>query len=173
MPAPVARQLHAEIAAFLAERDGEPARLAQHWQQAQQWARAGSAYGTAAQRSRDASRQAEQCGLLAEAALCFEQAGDAAGHFDALLQRARVLAANDLGSLASAAVLALEQAARTDEQRLLALDVKLELTMTRYEIDEATRLGRLASTRPRAWAAWPLPAHARSGIRRLNCASPS
>ncbi len=150
VPSPVARQLHAEIAAFLAERNGEPARLAQHWLQAQQWARAGAAYGAAALRSRDASRQAEQCGLLAEAALCFEQAGDAAAHFEALLQRARVLAANDLGSQASAAVQALEQAARTDEQRLLALDVKLELTMTRYEIDEATRLGRLAIASARA-----------------------
>ena len=150
VPSPVARQLHAEIAAFLAERDGEPARLAQHWLQARQWARAGAAYGAAALRSRDASRQAEQCSLLAEAARCFEQAGDAVGHFDALLQRARVLAANDLGSQASAAVLALEQAARTDEQRLLALDVKLELTMTRYEIDEATRLGRLAIASARA-----------------------
>ena len=150
LPAPVARQLHAEIAAFLAERGGEPARLAQHWLQARQWGRAGAAYCAAAQRSRDASRQAEQCALLAEAALCFEQAGDSAAHFDALLQRAHVLAANDLGSQASAAVQSLEQVASTEEQRLLALDVKLELAMTRYEIDEATRLGRLAIASARA-----------------------
>ena len=150
VPAPVARQLHAEIAAFLAERDGEPARLAQHWLQARQWGRAGAAYRAAAQRSRHASRQVEQCALLAEAALCFEQAGNSAAHFDALLQRAHVLAANDLGLQASAAVQALEQAASTDEQRLLALDVKLELAMTRYEIDEATHLGRLAIASARA-----------------------
>ena len=142
VPAPVARQLHAEIAAFLAQRGGEPARLAQHWLQAREWAQAGAAYCAAAERSRDASRLFEQCALLAEAAQCFERACQPAERFDALLQRARVLAANDLGSQASAAVQTLEQAARTDLQRLLALDARIELAMTRYEIDEAARLGR-------------------------------
>ena len=150
VPAPVARQLHAEIAVFLAQHGGEPARLAQHWLQARQFAHAGTAFCAAAQRSRDASRQAEQAALLAEAAHCFEQAGSLAERFDALLQRARVLAANDMGLQASAAVQALEQAASTDLQRLLALDARLELAMTRYEIDEATRLGRQAIISARA-----------------------
>lgn len=144
VPAPVARQLHAEIAAFLAERDGEPARLAQHWLQARQWARAGLAYSAAAQRSRNASRLFEQCALLAEAAQCFQQAGQPAERFDALLQRARVLAANDLGSQASAAVQGLEQAAGTGEQHLLALGVRFELAVMRGEIDAALRLGHQA-----------------------------
>jgi tetratricopeptide (TPR) repeat protein len=150
VPAPIARQLHAEIAAFLEQHQGEPARLAQHWAQARQWARAGAAYAMAAQRSRDASRLLDQCALLAEAARCFELGGQAVEQFDALLQRARTLASNDLGPDASAAVQALDRAAASDEQRLLALDVRLELAMTRYEIDEALRLGRQAIARARA-----------------------
>lgn len=144
VPAPVARQLHAEIAAFLQQRGGEPARLAQHWVQAAQWAQAGVAYQAAADRSRNASRLPELAALLAEAARCFELAGLAAPRFEALLQRARTLAANDLGADASAAVLAVEQAACTDEQRLFALDARLELALTRYEIYEALRLARQA-----------------------------
>ena len=41
VPAPVARQLHAEVAAFLQQRQGEPARLAQHWVQAGEWGAGG------------------------------------------------------------------------------------------------------------------------------------
>ncbi|HEY6513320.1 MAG TPA: AAA family ATPase [Burkholderiaceae bacterium] len=150
VPKAVARKLHAEIAAFLQEHDGEPARLALHWAQAGQWPQAGAAYRAAAERARDASRLSEQSALLAEAARCFESAGRAAERFDALLQRARLLASNDLGSDASAAVAALEASAGTDEQRLLALDARLELAMTRYEIEEALRLGREAIVSARA-----------------------
>ena len=144
VPKPVARKLHAEVAAFLQQHGGEPARLALHWAQAGQWPQAGAAYRAAAERARDASRLSEQSALLAEAARCFELAGRADDRFDALLQRARLLASNDLGSDASTAVAALEAAADNDEQRLLALDARLELTMTRYEIDAALRLGRQA-----------------------------
>jgi len=150
VPRPVARKLHAEVAAFLQQHDGEPARLALHWAQAEQWPQAGAAYRAAADRARDASRLAEQSALLAEAARCLERAGRGDERFDALLQRARLLASNDLGSDASAAVAALEAAARDDEQRLLALDARLELAMTRYEIDEALRLGRQAIARARS-----------------------
>jgi hypothetical protein len=150
VPAPVARQLHAEIAAFLQARGAEPARLAHHWTQAQRWAPAGAAYRAAADRSRDAARLAEQAALLAEAAGCFERAGLPVERFDALLQRSRTLSSNDLGAEAHAAVLQLEAAAVTDEQRLQALDTRLELAMTRYEIDEALRLGRRALDSARA-----------------------
>ena len=150
VPAPVARQLHAEIAAFMQDRGGEPARLAQHWDQAGQWARAGHGYRAAADRSRDASRPPEQCGLLVEAARCFGLAGLQAERFDALLQRAHSLASNDLGVAATTAVDEVEQAAEGVEQQLLALDSRLELAMTRYEIDEALRLGRQAITSARA-----------------------
>jgi DNA-binding SARP family transcriptional activator len=150
VPVPVAQQLHAEIAAFLQARESEPARLAQHWEQARHWASAAQAYRLAAQRSRDASRLMEECDLLAQAARCFGLALQPNERFDALLQRARTLASNDLGSDASAAVDELEQAAGTDEQQLLALGPRLELTMTRYEIDAVLILGQRALEQARA-----------------------
>lgn len=150
VPAAVAGQLHAEIAEFLQTRDAEPARLAQHWALAKRWARAGPAFLAAAERSRDASRLAEQCALLAEAALCFERAGEPEESFAALLQRARTLAADDLGADAAAAVRALDGAATTDEQRLLALGARFELAVMRGEIDDALGLGSAAIDSARA-----------------------
>ncbi|HEX6706384.1 MAG TPA: AAA family ATPase [Albitalea sp.] len=150
VPAAVARQLHAEIAAFLQQRQGEPARLAQHWVHAREWARAGAAFAAAAELSRDASCLSQQCVQLAEAARCYALAGERQNRFDALLMRARTLASNDLGAQASAAVHDLEQAAATEEQRLLALDARLELTMTRYELHESLELGDQAIAAARA-----------------------
>ena len=150
VPATVARQLHAEVAAFLQQRGGEPARLAHHWLQAGDSAQAGTAFVAAAERSRKASSLAAQCEMLAEAARCFELAGRPAERFDALLRRARTLASNDLGADARAAVEAVEALAASDEQRLLALDARLELTVTRGELHESLRLGDQAVAAARA-----------------------
>ena len=144
MPAPVARQLHAEVAAFLQQHQGEPARLALHWVQAAAVAPAGSAFMAAAERSRRTSSLTEQSVLLAEAASCFERAGRPAERFEALLQRARALTSNDLGADATSAVEAVEQAAAGDEQRLLALAARLELALIRYELHDSLRLGEQA-----------------------------
>ena len=150
VPATVARQLHAEVAAFLQQRDGEPARLAHHWLQAGDPAQAGTAFNAAAERSRKASSLAAQCEMLAEAACCFELAGRPTERFDTLLRRARTLASNDLGPDARAAVEAVEALATSDEQRLLALDARLELTVTRGEVNESLRLGDQAIAAARA-----------------------
>ena len=144
VPRAVAQRLHAEIAGFLQSHGGEPGRLAQHWAAAQQWPQAAAAYLAAAQRSRDAARLAEQAALLVEAAQCFERAGQPQARFEALLQRARVLSANDLGTPAQEAVAQLDEIACNDEQRLQALDARLELSMTRYEGDETMELARRA-----------------------------
>ena len=150
VPATVARQLHAEVAAFLQQRDGEPARLAHHWLQAGDSAQAGAAFIAAAERSRKASSLSAQCEMLAEAARCFELAGRPTERFDALLRRARTLASNDLGADARAAVETVEALATSDEQRLLALDARLELTVTRGELHESLRLGDQAIAAARA-----------------------
>ena len=88
--------------------------------------------------------------MLAEAGRCFELAGRPAERFDALLRRARTLASNDLGPDARAAVEAVEALATSDEQRLLALDARLELTVTRGELHESLRLGDQALAAARA-----------------------
>lgn len=56
----------------------------------------------------------------------------------------------ELGSDAGAAVHELQASADSEAQQLLALEVRLELTMVRSEIDEALGLGRPAIARARA-----------------------
>jgi DNA-binding SARP family transcriptional activator len=144
VPAPIARHLHGEVAACLVEHGGEPGRLALHWQAAQRWAPAGAAFVQAAERARDASRPAEQTALLADAAQCFASAGESQARFDALLERARLLSANECSHGAHEAVTALFDAAGTDLQRLQAYDVQLLLAVTRLEVPQALRIGTVA-----------------------------
>lgn len=150
VPGPVARRLHAEIAEFLAARGGEPARLAGHWAQAERWHEAAQAWQAAAARSRDAGRAVEHAELLALAARDFERAGDAAARFEVLLQRASALASNEVGAQAQAAAAELTQAAQGPLQQLHALGVRLELAITRFEIDEALQLAPQAVEAARA-----------------------
>ena len=150
VPATVARQLHAEVAAFLQQRDGEPARLAHHWLRAGDWAQAGAAFmpqrNDRARRHR--SSPSARCWPRRRAASSAPAAP--AERFDALFRRARTLASNDLGADARAAVEAVEALATSDEQRLLALDARLELTVTRGELHESLRLGDQAIAAARA-----------------------
>lgn len=140
VPAPIARELHREIAAELAARDGAPARIASHWADAGCWPQAGCAYREAAERARAAGRSIDCGEMLAQAAHCFEQAGDDGARFGALLARASLMASDHLGTDAHAAVAQVEAAAVDDAQRLQALQVRLELAITRFEIDEALAL---------------------------------
>ncbi len=144
VPAAVARQLHAEVAAFLAGRDGEPARLAHHWLQAGRWSEAAAACRAAAERAVQSARLAEALALLAEGARCCERAGLADPRFDILLRRARLLADYHYGPEGLAAVAEVQALARTDLQALQAMDVRLALAMNRGESVEALREGRVA-----------------------------
>lgn len=150
VPAPVARRLHAEVAEFLALRGGEPARLARHWDSAGRPEAAARAWLDAAERARGAGRAADHAALLAEAAQCFARAGDAPARFDALLQRAGVLAGNDSGAPAQAAAAELAALASAPLERLQALGVQLELAITRFEIDAALALAPQAVEAARA-----------------------
>lgn len=133
VPASVAGHLHAEIAAFLQAHGGEPVRIADHWHQAQCWAAAGLAYRDAAARAHDAGRDEEQCALLANAAACFERAGDATARFEALLARAGQLVTKDFSAAVGAEVEQLRALASTESQRLDADLVRLWLADNRHE----------------------------------------
>lgn len=156
VPRPVARRLHAEIAGFLSARAGEPARLAAHWQRAERWPEAAAAWLAAAQRSRDAGRAVEQADLLAQAAEAWGRAGDARARFAALLQRASLLATNDVGEAARLAADELAAAAGNDAERLQALGVQLELAISRFEIEAALKLAPQAVAAARAGGDRPL-----------------
>jgi len=88
VPAPVARQFHAEIAAFLEAAGAEPARVAQHWLDAGEDSRALPALVAAAERAASAWRPAEEGAFLHRAAaITRASGGDPAAAF-ALLKRA-------------------------------------------------------------------------------------
>ena len=144
VPPVVARALHGEIAEFLAGQGGEPLRLARHWAQAAHWAPAGTAFLAAATRARNAARLVEHAALLAEAADAFDQAGQPAQRFDALLQRARSLASNNPGGDAQTAVAELNTLATTDDQRLQVLDARCLLAIHRKQTAETLQLGQQA-----------------------------
>ncbi|MEO8835690.1 MAG: AAA family ATPase, partial [Caldimonas sp.] len=84
VPAPVARQLHAEVAAFLVERGGEPARIAAHWIAAGQDAKALDALMAAAEAAWRALRLREQSEFLQRAADIAVRIGRKSDAFHAL-----------------------------------------------------------------------------------------
>lgn len=133
VPAPIARHLHGQIAAFLAARDAEPARLARHWAQARAWPQAAACFLSAAERARHGARIADCVALLEEAGRCAASAGDAATQVEALLQRARVLASFDFGPDCAQALDALDAAAATPLARLQAQQVRLTMHVKRGE----------------------------------------
>jgi DNA-binding SARP family transcriptional activator len=144
VPGPVARQLHAEIAAFMAGCEGEPARLAAHWAQAGRWPEAGAAWSAAADRSRRAGRALDAAALYGRAADCLEQARDVPARFDALVQRAWLLSEEHHGSDAQAAVEQLTALAQGERQRLRAVEVQLNLAANRLESAHVVEQGLAA-----------------------------
>ena len=85
VPAPVARRLHAEVAAFLEARGGAPARIAGHWIAAGDDAHAFDALMLAAAAARQALRLREQCDCLLRAVDIGESMGRLGAGFEALL----------------------------------------------------------------------------------------
>lgn len=144
VPGPVARQLHAEIAGFMATRGGEPARLAAHWAQAGRWPEAGAAWCDAAARSRRAGRALDAAALFSQAADSYEQARDVPARFDALVQRAWLLSDEHHGSDAQIAVEQLQGLAQGELQRLRAVEVQLNLAANRLESPYVVEQGRAA-----------------------------
>jgi tetratricopeptide (TPR) repeat protein len=150
VPRAVARHLHGEIAAFLVARGVDPGRTAPHWALAGQWRPAAEAFERAAAQAGAAGRVAERCARLADAARCWGEAGETARRFDTLLQRAMTLVPNDSGEAAREALDAAEAAAQTDAERLHVQAARLELAVSRFDVDEALRVAPPALEQARA-----------------------
>jgi DNA-binding SARP family transcriptional activator/tetratricopeptide (TPR) repeat protein len=95
VPGPIARELHAQIATFLGARGGDPARVAQHWQDAAQPRQAVPWLRTVAEQATARFRYAEAAQTYAALGRILEDAGDTAAAFDAWF--AGVNAAASLG----------------------------------------------------------------------------
>ncbi len=87
VPAPVARELHAQIAAAAADAGAPPAHVAEHWRAAGVWAAAAPAFLAAAHAALHAGRRREEAELLAAAAVCFDRAGLVERRFATLCDR--------------------------------------------------------------------------------------
>jgi DNA-binding SARP family transcriptional activator len=165
VPAPIARQLHRELAQYLAGHGGEPARIADHWLAAEQWDRAGAVLMEAARRSQAACRWREASQQLEQAEQCFERVGDAASRFEALYALSNALVYRDLGEKSVASARAALASAVTDEQRLRGAQALLEILAHRGDIDEVLAVGgpALALARARGDAASELRLTVRVG----------
>jgi len=141
VPAPIARQLHAEIARYLGERNGEPARVAGHWLAAGQWGAAGTALVEAALRSRAALRWTEAAAELDEAARCFERVDDRAARFEALIVRSEVLVYCSLGAESVACARTAWKEASTVDERVRAATVLAGLLAHRGDSAEVIAIG--------------------------------
>ena len=99
VPAPIARQLHAEMAAFLETRAAEPAHVAQHWRDAGEALKALPWLVAAAGRAGAAWRPAEEGALLLLAARIARNEGqDRARAFELLRQAHRAHLQAHLGN---------------------------------------------------------------------------
>lgn len=141
VPAPVARRLHADVAGFLLQHGGEPARLAAHWEAAGCWTEARQALMAAAAAARAIGRFREQAALYERAAQACDEAGDPTARFEMLLERVQALNLCDDGEQALAAAAALEAEAITDRQRLHAIACQANLYGTRMDHARALPLG--------------------------------
>ncbi len=122
VPVPIARQLHHEIATVGATLGMPAARVAGHWFEALQWARAGAAFMQAADVARAASQRKLEGELAGRAAECFEAAAEPQARFAACerqLSTARYCLRLDLQVEGARRLM---QLASTPEQRGVALE---------------------------------------------------
>ena len=127
VPKVVAVRVHAQCAAWLAAREGEPARVARHWLAGGDAAQAGAAFEQAAVRACLASRRHEEAALYEQAANCFALAGQGARRFEALAARVAALISAKLDTTALAEAQALPTQATNELQQLRAIRVLADL----------------------------------------------
>jgi DNA-binding SARP family transcriptional activator/tetratricopeptide (TPR) repeat protein len=142
VPQPVARRLHADVAAYLqgpGAGQSTPARLAAHLESAGLWRDAVQALRKAAEGARAAGRHLDQAALLDRAAGLCTTVGDAVARFEVQAERLGALILYDVDAAVEAAK-ALEDAACNDAQRLEAIKGHANLRGVRHESPEALAL---------------------------------
>jgi tetratricopeptide (TPR) repeat protein len=144
VPGAVARRLHGEVAAWLEQHAGEPARIAAHWQAAGQHQSAGCHWRRAADAAKVSSRHGEQAAFLEQAIAAFRHVGDVAAEVDCLEALIVALVYVDIGPRLGAAIERATALVSAPEQRLriLLASAYAEQNCGRYE--PALRLAREA-----------------------------
>lgn len=141
LPDPIARSLHADVARWLEQHGGAPARIASHWVTAGESARS-------VPHLLDAARQAQAAWQLETAAALWQQAadllratGDRRGAFDALLRAAHALSEQVTDGRLSEYAQGLEELAGDDPGlRAAAALARLAILVEARQLDDAQRL---------------------------------
>jgi DNA-binding SARP family transcriptional activator len=165
VPPPVARQLHAEIAACLHERGGEPARVAHHWLDAGREPEALAALREAAERARLALRKRDEIALRERALAIAERLAQPDEAFGLALSNFEAQMVVDRTCIDDAVFQRLDRLATTPGQRLRSLLAQADYLMS---------TGQLAEAAPRAEQAAALAREQGDTVREiegLRCAA--
>lgn len=84
IPAAISRHLHGQLAQWLSGRQGEPARIAAHWQAAGEWRHAADAWVEAAHAADRRLRYRESMQCFEQAAALFDTLADTPAHYRSL-----------------------------------------------------------------------------------------
>lgn len=150
VPQPVKRQLHAEIAAFLAERGGAAARIAHHWLAAGNEARALEALVTAAADACHAMRKREEIELRERAVEIAERLGRTPQAFECALRNFEALMVADRTRVDDATLARLDRLAQTPQHKLRALLAQADFLMCMERFAEAVPRAERAAELARA-----------------------
>jgi DNA-binding SARP family transcriptional activator len=145
VPLPVARQLHAEIAAFLAGRQGEPARIAHHWLAAGLEIQALDALVAAAETAKIGLRKREEIELRERACALAEQLNQHDLAFDCALVNFEALMVVDRTQVDDTLFARLDRLARTPRQRLRTLLAQADHLMSTGRLVQAAPLFEAAA----------------------------
>jgi tetratricopeptide (TPR) repeat protein len=141
VPASIAMHTHARTAEFLAQRQVEPARIAEHWLAADQPGAALPWLKAAAEAAKRAGRGKERCGFLLRAADVQERLGLHDDAFESALQLQRdeliTFVDDPMGGVSR-----LHRLARSDRQRALAWGAQAWRLGEDWQLDEAERVAR-------------------------------
>jgi DNA-binding SARP family transcriptional activator len=148
VPGPVQRHARRAIAEHLAERGGEPARIAAHWLAAGEPARAAPHFAAAGRRAEAAARYGEARQLMEEAARCRAEADDPAAAFDTRLVLADLLMEAGEFDAALQVLDALAAGAPDAEQQVRTVMQRMQVLCRTDGSEEAVRLGQTALADP-------------------------
>jgi DNA-binding SARP family transcriptional activator len=145
VPSAVARRLHGEIALYLLDRDGEPARIAAHWLAAGDKPRALQALSAAAVVADRKLRKREQALLLMQAAELAEELGLLGQAFDALHEATQAWIVADRTQVDDALLDRMARLADTPERTLMVMMDRCRATLNRGDYAEALAQGEAAA----------------------------
>lgn len=151
VPPPIARELHGQIARYLAERDAPPGRLAEHWLAADQQRQALDALLRAARSAQHQTlRLTEAAQWYERVAKLAEQLGDHGAAFDALAALLSTLVLLDRDRLDESLIDRLDAHATTAPQQARAVSMRAHALLHRGRFAECVAVAQRAADLARA-----------------------